>query len=88
MLKERLLGMSGRVGGLGRDGSWAQPSLSVGRMGLVPVKAVQKRCQGEIGKELEATPAQKSGDGKKVRVNEASSVLIDEKQQRREVGSC
>ena len=51
------------------------------------MKAVQKRCQGEIGKGFGATSVQKSGEGKKVRANEASSVLIDEKQQT-EVGSC
>ena len=37
------------------------------------MKAVQKRCQGEIGKEFGATSVQKSGEGKKVRANEASS---------------
>lgn len=34
-------------------GSQAQPSLIVGRMCLARVKAVQKTCQGEIGKEFE-----------------------------------
>lgn len=56
MSKERLLGMAGRAG------SWElpQPSQSAGWVGFAWVKAVQKRCQGEIRKEFGATPVQKS----------------------------
>jgi len=61
--------------------------VSLGRVGLTQVKPVQKRCQGDFGKEFGPTPVQECREGKKVRVNEASSVLIDEKQGR-EVGSC
>lgn len=61
---ERLLGLSGRAGEQELDSAF-----SVGWMGLAWVKQLRRDAEVKLGRNLELPREQRSGEGKKVRVN-------------------